>query len=272
MPKPNQPARPRSSEDILREMEEMAKEETGSAPPRPTPRASGGGLKSFLDFFVKVVPDEASMPPSAPTAAPPLRTGPRVADLVAGEDAPRFVPPPNAANLAQRPFDEIYHEADLVETPCSVDELARLLENPTVANQPLNVKVIAVNLALAAKGLGHDAPIADAVRRDRALDAYQQMLDARAKQIEQTHLSQIEQLTRETEEYLKRKQTEIEALRAAIFDAQTQSRDFAVRREAEERRLAELISPFLADQPNPVTIGNQAYVTSREPQSHGDKK
>lgn len=269
MPRPNQPAKPRSSEEILREMEELA-QDTDRAPTR----SSGGGLKSFLDFFVKVVPDETEMPaPSpAPKAAPPLPTGPRVADLVAGEDAPQFAPPPNAANLAQKPFAEIYREADLVETPCSVDELARLLENPTVANQPMNVKVIAVNLALAAKGLGHDAPIADAVRRDRALDAYQQMLDARANQTEQTHLRQIEQLTRETEEYLKRKQAEIEALRAAIFDAQTQSRDFAVRREAEERRLADLISPFLADQPNPVTIGNQANATSREPQSPGGKK
>lgn len=271
MPRPNPPAKPRSSEEILREMEEMA-QDSGSAPPRPATR-SGGGLKSFLDFFVKVVPDEAGTPPvSSASAAPPPRTGPRVADLVAGEDAPRFAPPPNAANLAQKPFPEIYREADLVETPCSVDELARLMDNPAVANQPLNVKVIAVNLALAAKGLGHDAPIADAVRRDRALDAYQQMLDARANQTEQTHLRQIEQLTRETEEYLKRKQAEIEALRAQIADAQTQALDFAVRREAEERRLAELISPFLADQPNPVTIGNQANATSREPQAPGGKK
>lgn len=263
MPNPKQPAKPRSAEDILREMEEMASD---AGPAKPEPR-SGGGLKSFLDFFVKVVPDEdETPPPSARPTAPqslttqPLqpRTGPRVADLVAGEQAPKFAPPPNAAfDLSQKPFDDIYREAGVADSPCSVDELAKLMENPTVANQPLSVKVIAVNLTLASKGVSQEIPIADAVRRDRALDAYQQMLNSRAGQSEQQNLQKIEQLTRETEEFLKRKQAEIEALRSEIAEIKRQSVDFSLRREAEEKRLAALVSPFLEGKPNPVTVGNQ---------------
>lgn len=263
MPNSKQPVKPRSAEDILREMEEMAND---SGPARTEPR-SGGGLKSFLDFFVKVVPDEPDAPPTtARTAAPqsrppqpmPSRTGPRVADLVAGEQAPKFAAPPNAAfDLSQKPFEEIYSEAGLADSPCSVDELAKLMENPTVANQPLSVKVIAVNLALASKGVGQEIPIADAVRRDRALDAYQQMLNARAGQAERQNQQKIEQLQRETEEFLKRKQAEIEALRTEAAEIKRQSVDFALRRETEEKRLAALVSPFLEGKPNPVTIGNQ---------------
>jgi septal ring factor EnvC (AmiA/AmiB activator) len=129
------------------------------------------------------------------------------------------------------------------------------MENPAVASQPLSVKIIAVNLALSAKGVNHEAPIADAVRRDRALDAFQAMLDERAGDAEQRNLAKIQQLTMETEEYLKRKQAEMEALRQEIAESKRQSLDFSTRREAEEKRLANLIAPFLEGKPNPVTVG-----------------
>src|SRR5215510_8217172 len=133
------PNQPRSTEDILREMEEMARE-SGSDSPAPSGKSSGGGLKSFLDFFVKVVPDEPEAPPgpevtpgakvtpgmdapksksaatpstpaSGPTSGAPARSGQRVGDLVAGEPAPKFTPPQTDADLSSKSFDEIYGEA-----------------------------------------------------------------------------------------------------------------------------------------------------------------
>lgn len=261
MPNQKQPSKTRSTEDILREMEEVARE-SGSA---GSPKSTGGGLKSFLDFFVKVVPDEAGESPGEGAPKPKSAAahskqapavGPRVADLVAGEPAPKFDLTKTDADLSSKPFDEIYREAGITGSPCSVDELATLMENPAVANQPLSVKIIAVNLALSAKGINHEAPVADAVRRDRALDAFQAMLDERASDAEQRNLAKIQQLTVETEEYLKRKQAEMEALRQEIAEAKRQSVDFSVRRESEEKRLANLISPFLEGKPNPVTVGD----------------
>ena len=260
MPNPKQPPKPRSSDEILREMEAMSDEskaDYSTSPLKSRPTEKEGGLKSLLNFFVKVVPEEDEAPsPKPPSSAP--RPAPRVSDLVAGEPAPKFAPPKTtAADLSQKPLAEIYREAGITDSQCSVDELATLMENPTVANQPLSVKVIAVNLALSSKGVNHEVPIADAVRRDRALDAYQAMLVERARAAEQRNTAQIQQLTREVEEYLKRKQTEMDALRAEIAEAQRQAVDFSVRREAEEKRLASLISPFLEGKPNPVTVGNQ---------------
>ena len=266
------PNQPRSTDDILREMEAMARE-SGSDSPAPSRKSSGGGLKAFVDFFVKVVPDEPeaapgvdapnsksaatpSIPAAGPASGATARSGPRVGDLVAGEPAPKFTPPQTDADLSSKPFDEIYREAGITGSPCSVDELAKLMENPTVASQPLSVKIIAVNLALSAKGINHEAPIADAMRRDRALDAFQAMLDERSGDAEQRNLAKIQQLTQETEEYLKRKQAEMDALRSEIAEAKRQSSDFSVRREAEEKRLANLIAPFLEGKPNPVTVGN----------------
>ena len=113
--------------------------------------------------------------------------------------------------------------------------------------------------------IGPDVPIADAVRRDRALDAFQAMLDERARATEQRNSAQVQQIAQEVEELLKRKQAEMDALRSEISEVKRQSLEFAGRRETEERRLAALISPFLEGQPNPVTVGSAA-VEAKETQ------
>lgn len=266
-----QPPRPKSTEEILREMESMSQgigQSEEAASEEPAKKESGGGaFKSLLGFFVKVVPEEEesaapaprpTAPPPAQRAASPPRTGPRVADLVAGEPAPKFRSSGSeAGDLSQKPFEQIYREAGIANAPCTVDELETLMANPAVANQPMSVKIIAVSLALSSKGIGADVPIADAVRRDRALDAFQSMLDEKAGQAEERNLEKIQRITIETEEYLKRRQAEIETLRAETSEAKRQSIDFSLRRETEEKRLANLISPFLEGKPNPVTVGNQ---------------
>lgn len=272
----------RSTEDILREMEELSQSInstvsniSGGQAPEASPAAprKRGAMKSLLNFFVSVEPEggQAEGPESiaAPEGGPPAEAakGPRVADLVADEEPPRFEQPAGGAgeDLSTKPLEEIYSEAGLGDTQCSADELAKLMENSAIASQPMSVKVVAVNLALSAKGVAADVPIADAVRRDRALDAYQQMLDERARSAEERTAAQIQELTREAEEYLKRKQAEMEALRAETAEAKRQSVDFALRREAEEKRLAELISPFLHGKTSPVTIGNQGGEKDHEP-------
>jgi hypothetical protein len=271
MSNPNQPGRPKTTREILREMEEMSNSSGEGSKPK---EQSGGALKSLLGFFVKVVPDEEETHPEpankpvVPSPEPSQKSpqpGPRVKDLVAGEAQPKFTPPPptatqpNASGVdpAAKPFDEIYREGGVSASPCSVDELAKLLESPTLANQPASVKVVAVNLALSAKGVTAEAPVADAVRRDRALDAYQAMLAERASTTEQRNQARIQQITQEVEEYLKRKQAEMDALRAEATTARRQSIEFSVRREIEEKRLADLITPFLEGKPNPVTVGNE---------------
>jgi len=275
MAKRKQPEDNRSTEDILREMTELSQSidssiadissEPQHRPAQPTTQRRGGAIKSLLNFFVSVEPGADESQPEAGTAthagvsveAAQSMTGTRVADLVAGEKAPTFEQfgSTDGGDLAAKSLEEIYVEAGLEDSQCSVDELAKLMENPALTNHPLSIKVVAVNLALSAKGVGADVPIADAVRRDRALDAYQAMLDERARAAEERNSAEIQRLTKEAEEYLKRKQQEMEALRAETAEAKRQSAYFATRRETEEKRLAELISPFLEDKPSPVTVG-----------------
>ncbi len=274
------PKSPAELEKMLKDMESMSKGFGDS--PKPARNEGGGALKSLLGFFVKIHDDEDEKvakqpPPLAPTPAKPpvtsLPTSPamtapsmveptsqrRVSDLVANEALPKFNQPKATAqqeDLSTKAFEEIYKEAGVFKFKCSIDELVELMNSPTVASHPLAIKVVAVNLALTAKGVKLDDYIADAVRKDRALDAYQLMLNERASEIENKAKADIETIQKEVEEYLKKKQQEMEKLRTQASEASRQAVEFAISRQVEEQRLADTISPFLEGKPNPVSIGN----------------
>ncbi|MFY9226441.1 MAG: hypothetical protein WAQ98_27435 [Blastocatellia bacterium] len=267
------PKSPAELEKMLKEMESLSKP---SETPKPT-REGGGALKSLLGFFVKIHDDEQEQTPAKtapPTTTQPLNTKTqplatpsgkieppvkKVADLVNDEPTPKFNSPitlDQGEDLSSKTFEEIYLQAGVVNNQRSVDEIISLMQSPTVANQPLSVKVVAVNLALMAKGTKIDDYIADAVRKDRALDAYQLMLNERSREVEEKTKTGLEKIQKEVEEYLKKKQQEMEKLRAQASEAGRQSVEFSVRRQVEEQRLADAISPFLEGKPNPVSVGN----------------
>src|SRR5918999_802301 len=123
----------RSTEEILREMNELSQSIdsslaglSGGAPERPDAPRRRGAMKSLLNFFVSVEPaegesgDEAAAPAApgdaAPAASQPPR--PRVADLVAGEKPPTFELPDAEAggDLGAKSLEEIYAEAGLGDT------------------------------------------------------------------------------------------------------------------------------------------------------------
>jgi hypothetical protein len=247
-----------------------------SAPPKSEGKSK---LSSLLDFFIKIdsgepeatPPPATTAKPNAPAPPPPkpqpaapappsaaAATPPRqVKDLVADEAPPVFNAKAAAReDLSAKSFDEIYREAKIAKTASSVDDLIELMQSPMVQNQPLSVKVVAINLVLTTKNTRIDDYIADAVRKDRALDAYQQMLNSRAKEIESKAKSEIERLQHEIEEFKKQKQAEMEKLLMETSESDRQAKEFAMRRETEEHRLADAISPFLEEKPNPITIGN----------------
>ncbi|MFN7930533.1 MAG: hypothetical protein U0Y68_21935 [Blastocatellia bacterium] len=263
---PNNPdANPDFGEEVLREPIETFHE---GAPTEL--RLGGGALKALQELFVKLLPGDAEVranktgkPASPPgtdaTSAPSLRVG----DLVADEPVPKFpLPPPPTSpfaaiiDLANRPLDEIYRRAKLPPTSCSIDDLGKLMENPVLLNQPLNIKVVAVTVAFSAKGITAEEPVIDAMRRERVMEAYQSMLIERVATTEERNTAKIRQLMKELEEFTRRKQNEMNALKTEIAETKKQAAEFATRRDVEEKRMAELITPFLEEKPNTASFGN----------------
>lgn len=214
-------------------------------------KPSGGSsfLKSIGGFFISKVEDETEhydVPPPTPNT---------VAEIAESEPTPEFSL--SGDDMSGKNFADIYAEAGVDESAFTVDKLNELLQDATLKDQPMSTKALVVKMALKAQNVTPDVPVTDAVKRDRALDAYQKMLNDRAQQTEANNSQMIQQINEEVKQYLERKNAEMDALRTETAEMKRQAEAFATRRVAEEQRLAEIIVPLLEGQPNPVTEGDK---------------
>lgn len=214
-------------------------------------KPSGGSsfLKSIGGFFISKVDEETEhydVPPPTPNT---------VAEIAESEPTPEFEL--SGDDMSGKNFADIYSEAGVDESAFTVDKLNELLQDATLKDQPMSTKALVVKMALKAQNVTPDVPVNDAVKRDRALDAYQKMLNDRAQQTEANNSQMIQQINEEVKQYLEQKNAEMDALRTETAEMKRQAEAFASRRVAEEQRLAEIIVPLLEGQPNPVTEGGK---------------
>jgi hypothetical protein len=219
-----------------------------------TPKSQAKRGSSFLDavggFFISKVDEETEQvdtPPPSPNT---------VAEVAENIPTPEFSTG-GAGDYSTRDFAGIYSEAGVDESTFTVDKLFTLLQDPSLKDQPLSTKTLVLKMALKAQNVEPTVPVTDAVSRDRALDGYQKMLNTLSAQTEAQNSQKIQQINDEVKQYLEAKNAEMDALRTQTAEAKRQAETFAVRRAAEEQRLAEIIMPLLEGQPNPVSVGNK---------------
>lgn len=250
-------ARSADLDKLLREVDALtgnAQSEIEEMREKPSPaKKESNFLSSIGSFFIsKVEENETS------TADVPPPTPNTVGSIALTEPAPEFSAHEGGENdLSATAFADIYSAAGIDESDFTVDKLAVLLEDPTLKDQPLATKTLVLKMALKAQNVTPEAPVTDAVRRDKALDAYQKMLNARAEETERQNMQTIQQINEEVKTYLEQKNAEIDNLRTQTQEMRRQADDFAVRRQQEEQRLAQLIVPLLEGSSNPVSVGNQ---------------
>jgi hypothetical protein len=244
---------------LLREVDSL----TGSAPQVESQQQSevqqqptqAKKESSFLDavggFFISKVDDEESDNVDTPPPTPNT-----VANMAESVLTPQFATS-GLDDLSSRAFSDIYREAGVDETVFTVDRLVQLLQDPSLKDQPLSTKTLVLKMALKAQNVEPTVPVTDAVHRDRSLDAYQKMLDTRASAAEARNSQTVQNINDEVKKYLEAKNAEMDKLRGEIQEMKRQAESFAVRRQEEERRLAEIIVPLLEGQPNPVSVGNK---------------
>jgi hypothetical protein len=211
---------------------------------------------SFLDsvgsFFISRVDEDVQVEESDP----PPPTPNTVAEVAETVPTPEFSAS-GTGDFSTRAFPEIYREAGVDESSFTVDKLFALLQDPSLKDQPLSTKTLVLKMALKAQNVEPNVPVTDAVKRDRALDGYQKMLNMLAQQTEAENSQKIQQINEEVKKYLEAKNAEMDALRSQTAEAKRMAETFAVRRTAEEQRLAEIIMPLLEGQTNPVSVGNK---------------
>ncbi len=237
------------------------------------------GLKEVLSKMkiVELDPDEvaAASPPAAamsspgmpgPTGAPPPPSMPKdIRDLLGTIPEPpaideRKLPPESADEGSDIPdFPAIYRAAGVVDPPhgYSAYKVLEIFGSPGFAALDTRAKAAALTGFLNMNPSG-PVPITDvvqdAVRRDQALDKFEEFLrnklGAHAGQIDKENA----QLQAEIDEVTRRNREKMEANRAALDADQARFSRWLTTKRAEERKLFDAVNPFVEH--NPISTGD----------------
>jgi C4-dicarboxylate-specific signal transduction histidine kinase len=159
-------------------------------------------------------------------------------------------PAPMKATATPATFDDVYSLAE-IKPPVhgfTIFKIAQMLESQHIRSLPVEVKRSSVLLALEAAGVKLEEIIQDAVRRDKALDAYESVQQRAVDQIE----AQIGEKNRKLQEEMDRNNAEIRQRRDA-FETWRRAK------QIEEQRIAAAVGPFVSE--NPITTTQSAAQT-----------
>ena len=203
--------------------------------------------KKWYSYFI--VTDD----PAAPDAAPPP----------AAAEAPRRVSDVTSEQAAEPAFDapiagpvdlaDVYESAKIEPPPhgYTVLKIAEMLESEHIRSLPPDVRRKSVLVALDAAGVTVDEIVQDAVRRDRALDTFERVLEKHVAELR----AQAEAANREIEEEITRRVAELRARvdenRRKIEQEEREFHAWRTRKQQEEATIANAIGYFVSE--NPIT-------------------
>jgi hypothetical protein len=213
-------------------------------------------LKDFVNKGVRLIvtddePPLEELEASAPREAP---KGPRATQR------PRELPPelldaepPKSVERSQlaadvADFAPVYAEAG-IELPLhgyGVDKVGEMLENKRLAAMAREVKASAVLAALEAAGVELKDVIQDAVRRDKALDAFLAAKTAEIEELRGRSESRVQAIREEIDALLKSKNAEIESLKGGAEAAGRALQALDDKKRKEEERLFTILAHFVA--------------------------
>ena len=164
-------------------------------------------------------------------------------------------------------FGAVYAEAGIELPPhgYGIDKVAEMLEGKRLQTLSREVRATAVMAAIEAAGVPLRDVIQDAVKRDKALDAFEA---AKGREIQELHArteTRVEAIRSEMDAFLKERNTELEALKAAEESANRAFIELQTRKRREEDRLASLVGHFLEGGDNPITTSAKAPASGPAP-------
>lgn len=212
----------------------------------------------------------AKLPPPAPIderklAAAAPRPAARAA-AAASAPAPAGAAAPAAAENAPGdplvdlpPFDAIYRAAG-IETPkhgFTAEKVLEMLASPELAALDGKARAAALAAFLKMNPAGA-VPITDvvedAVRRDQALDQFERFLQGKLAERSTAADRDNARLQAEIDELVRVNREKMDAHRRAIDAARERFETWRAAKQAEERRLAQAVEPFVEG--SPITTGD----------------
>lgn len=154
-------------------------------------------------------------------------------------------------------FGAVYQEAG-IELPLhgyGVDKVGEMLESKRLGTLSREVKAQAVMAALEAAQVSLRDVIQDAVRRDKALDAFEVAKQSELGGLKGQSEQRIQAIKDEIDVFLRQKNAEIEELKKAVESAGTALSQLKARKQQEEDRIHAVVAHFVESADNPITRG-----------------
>ena len=222
-------------------------------------------LRELVSKGVRLVVTETEEPSGTVSPPPPPKE-------ISAEELPLAETGSARASVSAVPadvdgFDPVYEEAGIV-VPAhgyGVIKVAEMLENKRLASLGREVKASAVLAALEAAGVSVKDIIADAVRRDGALDAFEAAKERELAELKAASEERIAAIRMEIETFLKEKNSEIEGLKKATEDASAAFGQLQIRKRREEDRLHDVVAHFVESMDNPVTTSRSTATAAVPP-------
>ena len=212
--------------------------------------------KKWYSYFV--VTEEPPAVPSgdAHAPAPPQRVADGVPDR--GAETTVISPAQGAVDLGQ------VYDAAKIETPAhgyTVLKVAHMLESEHIRTLPGDVKRKSILVALDAAGVKVTEIVDDAVRRDRALDTYERVLQKHLEEREAETAAENQRLEEDIARHAAELRARIEANARALDADRQEFRSWQQQKRQEEAAIADAVSYFVSE--SPIT-------TTRNPADKGE--
>lgn len=206
--------------------------------------------KKWYSFFV--VTDEAqAASPSAPAASPGTEPAPRRAsDLVPDPPAAESVP---AASAGPVDLSVVYDSAKITAPAhgYTVLKVAEMLSSEHLRDLPADVKRKSIMVALDAAGVTVDEIVEDAVRRDRALDTYERVLQQHVTDLDAAIAAENARIEEEIARQAATLRARIEENAQKLAAETAELLAWRTRKHQEEAAIAEAVGYFVTE--NPIT-------------------
>ena len=205
--------------------------------------------KKWYNLFVVRTPAEEAAAAAERPAAPA-----RVADIAADAGDTTF----DTVPAGPTGMPDIYAAAQ-IEAPAhgfTVLKVAEMLQSEHIKALPADVKQKSIMMALDAAGVKIADIVADAVKRDRALDTYERVLQKHLEDLRNQKAAENQQLEAEINQRVAELKARVDQNNAELDAEQNNLLAWRVRKRQEEDRIAEAIGHFVSE--NPITTSAAA--------------
>jgi hypothetical protein len=210
--------------------------------------------KKWYNMFVSV--DASSGTGEETPETPPADAARMVAEIAASVPATATFSAP-VSNPSS--FGEIYDAAEIT-VPAhgyTILKVASMLRSEHLNGLPLEVKRSSILVALDAAGAKIEDIIQDAVKRDRALDSFERVLEKSRGEVEAAKIEENRGIEAEMSRMLGEYRARIQANNEAVAKENERFAKWQSQKQHEERTIADAVAYFVSE--NPITVsGNPA--------------